>query len=96
MSKAYQYAINNEKVTTSLNKLMWRLPKVVYKKQSHGQRNEKMKGRNGKWHVLRKGYGFENSKPQWKQDLWKTRFTNKVIMFEEVLEFKKVILLCYG
>ncbi len=26
----------------------------------------------------------------------KTRFANKVIMFEETLEFKQTILLCYG
>jgi hypothetical protein len=26
----------------------------------------------------------------------KTRFASKVIMFEEILEFKKAILLCYG
>jgi hypothetical protein len=26
----------------------------------------------------------------------KIRFANKVIMFEEVLEFKEAILLCYG
>jgi hypothetical protein len=71
MFTAHQYATNNEKVTTSLNKLMWKLPKVAYKKQSHGQRNQKMKGRNGKRHVLRTGYSFGNSKPQWKQDFGK-------------------------
>jgi hypothetical protein len=26
----------------------------------------------------------------------KTRFVNKIIMFEKTLEFKQVILLCYG
>ncbi len=26
----------------------------------------------------------------------KTRFVNKVIMFDETMEFKQVILLCYG
>jgi hypothetical protein len=26
----------------------------------------------------------------------KTRFVNKVFMFEEVLEFKEAIILCYG
>jgi hypothetical protein len=26
----------------------------------------------------------------------KTRFTSKVIMFEDVLEFKEALLLCYG
>jgi len=33
----------------------------------------------------------------WKlKTLVKTRFASKVIMFEETLEFKATILLCYG
>jgi hypothetical protein len=39
MFKAYQCAINNEKVTIGLNKVVWRLCKVAHIKQSHGQRN---------------------------------------------------------
>jgi hypothetical protein len=30
------------------------------------------------------------------QTLMKTRFASKVIMFEEALEFLKIIILCYG
>jgi hypothetical protein len=38
-------------------------------------------------------------KGMWLQKLktpMKTRFANKVIMFEEVVEFKEAILLCHG
>jgi hypothetical protein len=41
--------------------------------------------------VSRGGCGFKKLKTQ-----VKTRFASKVIMFEEVLEFKEAILLCYG
>jgi hypothetical protein len=40
--------------------LMSRLAKVVYKKQSHGSKSQEKNGKNGKRHVLKGGYGFEN------------------------------------
>jgi hypothetical protein len=35
-------------------------------------------------------------RPRKLKTLLKTRFPNKVIMFEKTLEFKSTILLCYG
>jgi hypothetical protein len=49
------------------------------------------KGRNGKKHVLKKGLW-----PRKLKTPMKTRFVNKVIMFEKVVEFKEAIFLCYG
>jgi hypothetical protein len=38
---------------------------------------------------------IESGKPHWKlKILVKTKYSNKVIMFEEMLEFKQTILLC--
>jgi hypothetical protein len=60
---------------------MWKLPKATYKKQLDGQQNREMEGMNGKRHVLERGCGLET--------IVKTRFANKIIMFEEVLQFKR-------
>jgi hypothetical protein len=41
----------------------------------------------------------EMGKGMWPRKLktpLKTRYVNKIIMFEEVVEFKEAILLCYG
>ncbi len=51
------------------NRSMWRLPKVTYKRQSHGQRSREREGNNGKGHVLRGGCSIGNWRPQWWQDL---------------------------
>jgi hypothetical protein len=40
--------------------LMSRFPKAMYKKQSHGPKSQEMDEKNGKRHVLKKGYGFKN------------------------------------
>jgi hypothetical protein len=38
---------------------------------------------------------IEIGKPHWKLNFFvKTKFSNKVIMFEKMLEFKQAILLC--
>jgi hypothetical protein len=56
MSKACQYATNDEKVTISLKQ-------ETYKRQSHGQISQEKEGKNGKRHVLRGGYDLENLRP---------------------------------
>jgi hypothetical protein len=38
MSKAYQYAINVEKVIASLKHVNANIPNAIYKKQSHRQK----------------------------------------------------------
>jgi hypothetical protein len=91
MSKACQYAMNDDKVLVSLilvnvKDVKTSLQKsITWTKKSRKWRQEWEKAyiESGMWH--------------WKlKILVKTGFASKVIMFEEDLEFKQDILLCYG
>ncbi len=91
MFKACQYAINDEKMITSLKQVnvkvaQGNLQKIITWTKKSG------KGRQ-EWEracVERRLWLQKLKTPV------KTRFVSKVIMFEEVLEFKKAIILCYG
>ncbi len=91
MFKAYQYATNDEKVTTSLKQVSVKAAQgnlqktITWTKKSGKGRQE--------WERACVEKGLQ---PQKLKTLMKIRFANKVIMFEEVLEFKEAILLCYG
>jgi hypothetical protein len=66
---------------------MWKILELNYKKWLHGEINRGKGGRNGRGHV------WDNGKLKMHV---KTTFASKVIMFEETLEFKTTIILCYG
>jgi hypothetical protein len=91
MSKACLYATNDEKVTNdlkhvSVKAIQGSVEKMLTwtKKLGKGrQKWEKACVESGLW-------------PRKLQTPMKMRFANKVIMFEEALEFKKTIILCYG
>ncbi len=84
MFKAYQYATNDEKVTTSLKQVnvkvaQGNLPKTItWTKKSRKRRHAWERA------CVERGLQSQNIKT-----LKKTRFGSKVIMFEEVLEFKE-------
>ncbi len=91
MSKAYQYATNDEKVIVGLKQVNVKVAQrnlqkiITWTKISRKGRQE--------WE---KACVERQLWPQKLKILVKTRFANKVIMFEEVVEFKEAILLCYG
>jgi hypothetical protein len=64
--------------------------KLLYKKLLHGLKNLVEVGKNGRRLVLNVGCRFKI------KTLIKTRFASNIIMFEKTLEFKQVIITCYG
>jgi len=91
MSKVCQYAIYNHKVfkglmQVSVNDAQTTLQKIItWTKKFSRSRQE--------WEKVCIECGLL---PQKMKTLIKTRFTSKVIMFEKTLEFKQVIITCYG
>jgi hypothetical protein len=91
MSKACQYATNDDKIYVGLknvnvNKTHSKLQKTITctKKSKKGRQEwERACFENGMWHHKLK-------------TLVKIIFTNKVIMFEETFEFNNAIVLCYS
>jgi hypothetical protein len=70
---------------------MWRMHRLLYKRRLHGQRN--MGKRIKEW----ENACIECGMPPWKlKNLIKIIFASKFIMFEETLEFKQAIIICYG
>jgi hypothetical protein len=70
------------------------MPRLVCRKQSIGQKNQEKGNRSGKKLALKVGCHNNEITPM--KIIMKTKFVNKVIMFEEILNFKQAILLCYG
>jgi hypothetical protein len=70
------------------------MPKLVCRKQSLGQKNQEKRSSSGKKFALK--VGCDNNEITPMKILMKTKFVNKVIMFEETLKFKQAHLLCYG
>jgi hypothetical protein len=70
------------------------MPKLVCRKQSLGQKNQEKRSWSGKKFALK--VGCDNNEITPMKILMKTKFVNKVIIFEETLKFKQAHLLCYG
>ncbi len=82
---------NDDKVYAGLNLVSVKYFKLLCKRQLHGKKTLS-KGKK-KWE---KTSIISEMSHQKLKTLIKTRFVNKVITFEETLEFKQIILLCYG
>jgi hypothetical protein len=69
------------------------------KKQLCGLRSLAKVGVKGRRHALMQASTIENKKSLWKPSsttrLFCTKFDNKVILFQETLEYKDAINLCY-
>jgi hypothetical protein len=81
---------NNDKVYVGLNLVSVKYVKLVCKRQLHGKKTLS-KGKQ-KWEKT--CITSEMLHRKLKTPI-KTRFVNKVITFEETLEFKQILLLCY-
>ncbi len=64
MSKACQYATNDEKVIASLNTIYVKATQGNLQKTITWTKNQERESRNGKRHVLKGGCGFKNLRPQ--------------------------------
>jgi hypothetical protein len=86
MFKGVKYAMNDDKVLMGLT-----LVSVIYVQSS--LQKKLLRKRRLEWKNACIGNGMRHRKLKTPV---KTKFANKVIMFEETLEFKQAILLCYG
>jgi hypothetical protein len=91
MSKACKYVTNDEKVIASLKHVSVKVARNNLQKTTTW--TKKLGKGKHEWEMacVKRGLRF------WKlKTPMKTRFTSKVIIFKEVLEFKEALLLCYG
>ncbi len=91
MSKICQYTTNDDKVSMGLTFVNVKDSQVALQKIITWTKNSAKRKREWERACMDSGLWLHKLKT-----LVKTRFVSKVIMFEETLEFKAIILLCYG
>jgi len=91
MSKCFQYATDDTKVSIGLTSISIKNVNLFYKKPSPGPKKVEKGVKSGRKLVWIWTYIHTNLKT-----LMKTRFFSKVLLFQETLEFKNIIACCYG